>query len=273
MTLLVRDEEDIISTSLKYHLSRGVDFIIVTDNLSVDKTPVILEQFEREGFIHVIKESNDDYSQGEWVTRMARMAFVEYGADWVINSDADEFWWTDARNTLKDPFEQITGDWNAVTVPRKEFLPIPFESDIQFFQSMIFRQKEPTNLIGNPLPNKVCHRGNKDIKVAQGNHAVLVNNLIVDEWTSAELSILHFPLRSYKQFENKIVNGGAAYSRNRKLNPNVGNVWRNLYERYKKGDLSKDYNERLLNRDDIKYLYERGEIVKDESLKNFLNLM
>jgi len=41
MTLLVRDEEDIIQENIEYHLARGIDFIIATDNLSVDSTTVI----------------------------------------------------------------------------------------------------------------------------------------------------------------------------------------------------------------------------------------
>ncbi|HJM57083.1 MAG TPA: hypothetical protein QF446_07130 [Planctomycetota bacterium] len=37
MTLLVRNEEDILATNIEYHLARGVDFIIATDNLSDDR--------------------------------------------------------------------------------------------------------------------------------------------------------------------------------------------------------------------------------------------
>ena len=42
MTLLVRDEEDILAQNLEHHLAQGVDFFVVTDNGSIERTPDIL---------------------------------------------------------------------------------------------------------------------------------------------------------------------------------------------------------------------------------------
>ena len=109
MTLLVRDEEDIIRANILYHLDRGVDFIIATDNNSRDSTPSILMDFQRQGCLHLISETDDDYSQSEWVTRMARMAATDFGADWIINSDADEFWWP-LKMDLKNFFSEVPAE-------------------------------------------------------------------------------------------------------------------------------------------------------------------
>ena len=93
MTLLARDEIDLVDSWLAFHLSAGVDMVIATDNRSQDGTTEVLEEYARSGHVHLIREPGEDLRQDEWVTRMARLAATEYGADWVINSDADEFWW------------------------------------------------------------------------------------------------------------------------------------------------------------------------------------
>ncbi|HZC29769.1 MAG TPA: glycosyltransferase family 2 protein, partial [Gaiellaceae bacterium] len=92
MTLLVRDEADILDAQIAFHLNAGVDFVIATDNASRDGTTEILESYARDGYLHLIREEGEDMRQGERVTRMARLAATDFDADWVINSDADEFW-------------------------------------------------------------------------------------------------------------------------------------------------------------------------------------
>ena len=93
MTLLVRDNADIVAANMDFHLAMGVDHIIVTNNRSEDATRNIVLDYVRRGAATLIDEYNDDYDQSTWVTRMARMAARDLSADWVINSDVDEFWW------------------------------------------------------------------------------------------------------------------------------------------------------------------------------------
>ena len=49
MTLLLRDEEDIVRENLDFHLAQGVDRVIVTDNGSEDGTVEILREYEARG--------------------------------------------------------------------------------------------------------------------------------------------------------------------------------------------------------------------------------
>jgi hypothetical protein len=93
LTLRARDEADVVDAQIAFHLNAGVDFIVATDHRSEDGTTELLERYAREGYLHLIREQGDEMREGEWATRMARVAATEFGADWVISSDADEFWW------------------------------------------------------------------------------------------------------------------------------------------------------------------------------------
>jgi len=268
MTLLVRDEQDIIRHNLDYHLARGVDFVIATDNLSQDRTPDILREYERQGKLRLLHEPDDTYAQHKWVTSMARQAFTEYGADWVINNDADEFWWP-RTGSLKDALAQVPPEVDILAANRCNFLVEPGESDAPFFARMVNREVVSLNALGNPLPPKVAHRGSAAVEVAQGNHAVA--GLRDGPAASGLVDILHFPVRDYAQIENKIAKGGAAYARNTELPRSLGATWRTLFDELREHGHLRSYFGSV-EHDDHKLAIrkERGEVVEDRRLADFM---
>jgi hypothetical protein len=264
MTLLVRDEEDIVADNLDFHLAQGVDEVIVTDNGSVDGTLEILRAYEARGLVRIIVEPTDDYSQGRWVTRMARMAATEHKADWVINNDADEFWWPRA-GTLRTLFEGLGGDVGAVVGHRTNFVPRP-EDDRPYWERMTLRERESLNPVGKSLPPKLAHRAHPEIVVVQGNHRIKGPD-VGSELDDGSIEILHFPMRSYAQFENKIVKGGRAYARNKELPEKTGRTWRRLYETWEQGGLPAHYEASVVAE------AARQDLLEDTRLRDYLEAL
>jgi hypothetical protein len=260
MTLLVRDEQDIVRENLDFHLAQGVDLVIVTDNGSEDATTEILREYESRGVVRLLFETSDDYSQGRWVTRMARLAADE-GGDWVINNDADEFWWP-RTGSLKSTFEQLGAGVGLVVARRVNFVPRP-EDGRPFWERMTLRERESLNPLGKPLPPKLAHRADPEIVVAQGNHKVEGVQL-GERLDDGSIEILHFPMRAYSQFENKIVKGGRAYARNRELPQRTGRTWRRLYETWEQGGLRDHYDQNVVE------AAPGAELLEDARLRDFL---
>jgi hypothetical protein len=210
MTLLARDEADIIDAQIAFHLNAGVDFVIATDNGSEDGTTEILESYARAGYLHLIREESQGFDQSAWVTRMARLAATDFGAEWVINSDADEFWWP-RREALKAILAQVPTRFATVRALLRNFVPRPNE-DASFADRMTARlvYAEPATMgrfREQPFhpQDKVVHRAHSKVIVKHGNHdASWPGSRDLRGWWPIE--VLHFPVRSLEQCARKARN-------------------------------------------------------------------
>jgi len=228
MALKVRDEEDVIADVLRYHHAQGVDFFIVTDNASADSTPEILGRWVEAGLAQVIEEPSPELRQRghEWVTRMARLAATEHGADWVVHGDADEFWWP-LEGTIKDALAAVPEDYGVVLGPRCEFVARP-DDEGGYLDRLVYREARSL------IRPKIAHRGVEDAMVLhRGQHDVTAGADEEDAWQrlrtpgrpvlrsvrpegpgEAEdrlvpyprypLRIFHLPLRSFAQYRGKV---------------------------------------------------------------------
>jgi len=214
VTVLARDEADIIDDQVAFHLNAGADVVIATDNNSRDGTTAIFERYARDGVLHLIREPAEGLRQGEWVTRMARLAAEEYGADWVINTDADEFWWP-RGGTLKEVLGAIPQEYGVVQGFWRSFVPRPHDGQ-PFAERMTARLaqhapiNDPTSFY-RPVV-KVAHRADPHVTVARGNHA-LANSSFRTLTTWHPIEVLHFPLRSQAQWMRKVELQGDAFTK------------------------------------------------------------
>jgi Glycosyl transferase family 2 len=268
MTLLVRDEEEMLEANLDYHFAQGVDFAIVTDHGSTDATPEILRDYESGGLVRVLHADGDQHHQARRVTRMARLAALEHGADWVINNDADEFWWP-AVGSLADVFAAIPERYGQIEAPRNNFLPRPVEDDDPFHQRLVVREKASRNLIGGRLEPKVAHRGRPDVLVAPGNHSVAGAELPPAP-PCGLIEVMHFPIRTLAQFERKVLAIGVGYESLWFRSQDVGRDQLELLELQRDGRLAEYFAKQLLSDQQIAAGLRDGELVLDRRLAAFM---
>lgn len=126
LTLLVRDEIDIIKENLAFHRAAGVEHFIVTDNGSVDGTAEYLRDLSAKGEIVLIEKPDYTHSQGLWVTEMARRAATDFSVDWIIHGDADEFFWLPSGlHDLRNFFADLSDNCDVVRIRRINMLNDP----------------------------------------------------------------------------------------------------------------------------------------------------
>ena len=238
MTLLARDEIDIVGANIEYHLAHGVDQVVAIDNGSVDGTRDLLADYARQGQLIVIDEPEQNYNQSAWMTNAALFARDSLGAEWVLSNDADEFWVSPTGNLT----DQLVGDAPDVLTCTRRNMVFAWNDehpDIHWAERCRFRKVAPIELKmpKNPLmarlscpyffhslPPKVLTRTYGLVSIAQGNHDATFSRPVTKQ--ESDILIYHFPIRTWSQFETKIRNGGSSYAANPDLRVTVGWHWR-----------------------------------------------
>jgi hypothetical protein len=271
MTLLARDEIDVVDSWLAFHLNAGVDKVIATDNRSQDGTTEVLEEYARSGHVHLLREPGEDLRQNEWVTHMARLAATEYGADWVINSDADEFWWPRGAS-LSDVLAAVPPRYGTVGAFLRVFSPRPGEEHFAERMTVRFSALAPINepkSLYKPI-RKVIHRGHPGIEVTRGNHA-LVNSPFAPLRGWYPIECFHFPLRSAAQCAHKAELQGVAFEKHVKRPPTAYHA--DMYAALRSGRIVDYYEALVVSDDELDRGVDVGRFVVDTRLRDALRTL
>jgi len=280
MTILVRDEADIIEANIRTHASLGVDAFVIMDNGSIDGTREILSKLVKEFEIIVIDEKGD-YNQAKWMKQLAMIAKNRLKADWVINNDADEFWLPKNDLNLK---ENLAFKGSVLTVNRYNMI---LEREKYFFdtsylvENPIFYSKEK-QLTSEKLSIILTKIGPKTIinpygliYLRGGNHKALHIRNMRDYLRSGydkikrfkDIEVFHYPIRSYTQFEQNIKNRKRLLESSKKVS--MGPHYRRWVQLYNEGKLLDEFkNSIVFNQKDIDTLLKYDIIKYSKSVKS-----
>lgn len=270
MSILCRNEVDIIEANIRTHAKLGVDAFVVMDNGSTDGTRELLQDLSREFELIIIDQSEQNYQQAKWMLQLAHYARDNMGAQWVISNDADEFWLPESGDiksllSVKD---------SVVTVARSNMIldECALTDDYRFSQAKwrvnypICYQKqaqlEDANLsmLLAPISPKVIVNPYGLIKISGGNHRAKHWFKLVTKRDLPTLRVYHFPIRSWRQFEQNIQQREHLLAQGARM----GDHYRRWVACLKTGTLREEFEKLVIRGHELQVLARFGVVVEDE---------
>ena len=209
---VVRNEADIVELFVRYHL-QIVDHMIVANHGSVDDTGTILSELREEGMpVEVVVEAGAAFDQAAVMTRLMRRAVLEFGADWVLPLDCDEFLTDDCADDVRCHFHDLT-ESEAYHVGWQSYVPTP--EDPQHEPNLLRRVTHRRRCEVRPKKGKIIvpralalRRG---LSLSVGNHRLIRRRAWKIDTIRGEIAphlrLAHFPVRSPRQLVSKVLAG------------------------------------------------------------------
>ena len=192
---------------------------------------------------------------------MAETIKTNGGYDWIIHNDADEFWCPDNGHSLplaiSDALSmagELKNQVGVLSCPRVNMVGSIKDSqspDYRFYHNKHVVKKDVpiaddeqqwndsgTNTVARLILDKVITRTEGLGVVEYGNHGA-THELHTDQCNS--ITIYHFPVRTFHQFEKKVKNYGESLEQNTRFEENSSIHLRHWYQRYLEGKLIHDY--------------------------------
>lgn len=278
MTLVVRDEEDILEKSIRFHKAMGVDGFIVTNHKSTDKTSEILEKLQAEGLVFdVLYKDSPNHQHHVWVNEMVSLAKNKYKADWVINADADEFYYSKDLDLKKSIYKYSSSGINALWVDSTMVFPQDVEHfwENKYWGTKRFQEFEckkydiPKNRKFEDFDRqivcpKIIHSTKGFISATDGNHYVKMKNL--KQVPCNDITLYHYHVRNYKGFEGKI----KRWADSAKYMPGYqGDHVKEMIAVYQDGKLRERFND-FYGEETKNFLIDLGIVSVDNAVRNFM---
>jgi len=278
MTILVKNEIDIIESNIRTHAELGVDGFVIMDNNSTDGTRELLSKLQKE-FEIIIVDERGIYRQSRFMMRLAKIAKERLRANWVINNDADEFWLPKNSKNLK---ENLNFNGSVLTVHRYNMIleeKKPFFKSEYFVKNPIFYSKENqlrgegSTLLAKIAPKTIINPKGL-IYLRGGNHKALHIKSVIDYFRSGydkierfkDIEVFHFPIRSYKQFEKNIKNRKRLLESGKRVT--MGPHYRRWVKIYNEGRLEEEFYKNIIFKQrDIETLVKYNILQRDKTIQ------
>ncbi len=234
---MIRNEVDIIRLNVLYHLSLGLDRMLVVDNGSTDGTDEILKQISEKDTRVQWYRDEGPFLPSRVMTELAREAFHD-GADWVLPVDADEFWHApggDFRRVLEASGAGVLRAQAVNFVQHRD----QRKSKPDALLHMTMRVASPVgppgrgqdlvesqqiSFVETAYPQKCVSRTVEEIYIETGHHSI--SGIEGPRKRTEEIVCLHAPIRSRAALDERIKSSSRAAEAGR--NPGQGRHRRRL---------------------------------------------